>query len=217
MSGQQSGQSQQDGQSQQGMTGSTGMDFGSMQQGGTGMGDMSSGMGTQTEEETSNYAVATTNFVSIVPQDKLTISVTVDEMDILSVAVGQETDITLDAFPGQSFTGSVSSVDYNGTNSGGSTKYTVNITMDRGEDMLDGMNASVSIIVDNTEGILLVPVEALVEDESGVYVYTQYNEKKEVFGNKVEVTTGVSDGTYVEILSGLEEGSEYWYSSLDSL
>ena len=200
-------------------TGSTGMDFGSMQQGGTGMGDMSSGMGSQTEieEETSNYTVATTSFVSIVPQDKLTISVTVDEMDILSVVVGQETDITLDAFPGQSFTGSVSSVDYNGTNSGGSTKYTVNITMDRGADMLDGMNAAVSIIVDNTEEILLIPVDALVEDESGVYVYTQYNEKKEVFGNKVEVTTGVSDGTYVEILSGLEEGSEYWYSSLDSL
>ena len=204
----------QTGQSQQGQTGqSSGMQQGMT--GSTGMGDMSSGM--ETEEQTGNYAVATTSFVSIVPQDKLSISVTVDEMDILSVQVGQETDITLDAFPGQSFTGSVSSVDYNGTNSGGSTKYTVNITMDRGEDMLDGMNASVSIVVDSTEGILLVPVDALIEDESGVYVYTQYNEKKETFGNKVEVTTGVSDGTYVEILSGLEEGSEYWYSILDTM
>ena len=166
------------------------------------------------EEETSDYTVATTSFVSIVPQDKLTISVAVDEMDILSVVIGQETEITLDAFPGQSFTGRVSSVDYNGTNSGGSTKYAVHVTMERGEDMLDGMNAAVSILVDNTEEILLVPVEALVENESGVYVYTEYNEKKDILGNKVEVTTGVSDGTYVEILSGLEEGNEYWYSSI---
>lgn len=178
---------------------------------------VAAGTDVEVQEEVSNYAVSTTSFLSIVPQDKLTISVTVDEMDILSVTVGQETEITLDAFPGQSFPGSVSAVDYNGTNSGGSTKYSVNITMERGENMLDGMNASVSIIVDKTEGILLVPVESLVEDESGVYVYTQYNEKKESFGNKVEVTTGVSDGTYVEILSGLEEGAEYWYSSLDEI
>ena len=206
---------QQGGQNQQG---TTGMDFGSMT-GGTSMGDMSSGTETQpeVEENKSDYMVATTDFVSIVPQNILIISVTVDEMDILSIVTGQETEITLDAFPGQSFTGSVSSVDYNGTNSGGSTKYTVHVTMERGENMLDGMNAAVSILVDNTEDILLVPVEALIEDESGVYVYTEYNEKKESFGNKVEVTTGVSDGTYVEILSGLEEGSEYWYSSLDTV
>ena len=189
----------------------------SMQQSGTGMGNFSSGMGNQTETQDSSYAVTKTSFVSIVPKDKLTISVTVDEMDILSVAVGQETEITVDAFPGQSFTGSVSSVDYNGTNSGGSTKYTVQVMLDRGENMLDGMNAAVSIIVDRTEGVLLVPVESLVEDENGVYVYTQYDEKKELFKNPVEVTTGASDGTYVEILSGLEEGSEYWYSSLDKM
>ena len=191
--------------SQQGSYGSTGMDFGSGQQG-------SIGMDVQTGIEESNDALETKSVVSIVPQNKLSIAVTIDEMDILSVAVGQETEITLDAFPGQSFNGSVSSVDYNGTNSGGSTKYTVYITMDRGEDMLDGMNAAVSILVDKTEDILIVPVTALVEDESGVYVYTKYNEKKELFGEKVEVTTGVSDGLYVEILSGLEEGSEYWYS-----
>ncbi len=54
-----------------------------------------------------------------------------------------------------------------------------------------------------------------MEEESGVYVYTSYDEETETFGGLIEVTTGLSDGENVEILSGLSEGSEYWYSSLD--
>ena len=47
-----------------------------------------------------------------------------------------------------------------------------------------------------------------MEEESGVYVYTSYDEETETFGGLLEVTTGLSDGENVEILSGLSEGSE---------
>ncbi len=167
------------------------------------------------EEISSTYGVGETTLLSVTPQDNFTISITVDELDILSVEVGQEVLVTLDAFPGQSFAGEVTDIDLTGTNSGGNSKYTVEVTIDRGEDMLVGMNASVKITLDTSDEVLLIPEDALVEDGSTVYVYTTYDEETGELGGLTEVTTGVSDGENVEILSGLSEGSTYYYSILD--
>ena len=54
-----------------------------------------------------------------------------------------------------------------------------------------------------------------VEDETGTYVYTSYDEKTDTLGDLIAVTTGTSDGEYVEILTGLNEGTTYWYRILD--
>ncbi len=167
------------------------------------------------EEVSSTYSVSETTWLAITPQDTMTIEITVDEMDILSVELGQEAAITLDAFPGQSFTGTVTSIDESGTNSGGSSKYTAVITMDREDGMLAGMNASAVITLSMTEDVLLISEDALVEEDNTTYVYTTYDEETDTLGGLVEVTTGLSDGENVEITSGLEEGDTYCYSILD--
>ncbi|MCD7982435.1 MAG: HlyD family efflux transporter periplasmic adaptor subunit [Clostridiales bacterium] len=167
------------------------------------------------EEISSTYGVSETTWLSITPQDTMTLTITVDEMDILSIEVGQEATVTLDAFPGQSFDGEVTSIDESGTNSGGSSKYTAEVTISREEGMLAGMNASAVITLDTSEDVLIIPEAALVEQDNAVYVYTTYDESSDTFGGLTEVTTGVSDGENVEILSGLEEGGEYCYSYLD--
>lgn len=167
------------------------------------------------EEIEAQYGVEETTWLSITPQETMEITITVDELDILSLESGQEALVTLDAFPGQSFDGVVTSIDVSGTNSGGNSKYTAVVSITREEDMLAGMNASVVITLDTSEDVLLIPESALVEQDSKVYVYTSYDEKTDTFGDLVEVTTGISDGENVEILSGLSEGSEYWYSYLD--
>lgn len=169
------------------------------------------------EEISETYSVEETTWCYITPQDTMSITITVDELDILSLEVGQEATVTLDAFPGQSFVGVVESIDTSGTNSGGSSKYTAVITIEREEDMLAGMNASVKITLETEEDVLYILEDALVEDETGVYVYTSYDEETDTLGDPVEVTTGVSDGEYVEILSGLSEGDEYWYETLDTV
>ncbi|MCD8333714.1 MAG: efflux RND transporter periplasmic adaptor subunit, partial [Clostridiales bacterium] len=156
-----------------------------------------------------------TTLFSITPQDTMTLEITLDEMDILKVEVGQEAAITLDAFPGQSFTGTVTSIDKSGSNSGGSSKYTAVITMDREDDMLAGMNASAKITLSTTENVLVIPEAALVEEDGTTLVYTTYDEDTDTLSDPVEVSTGVSDGTNVEITSGLEEGDTYCYSILD--
>lgn len=175
----------------------------------------------ETEEVTteeaveSTYGITETTWLSVTPQDTMTITITVDEMDILSLEVGQTAQVTLSALPGQSFEGEVTAIDVSGTNSGGSTKYTAEITIAREEEMLAGMNSSVVITISTEEDVLTIPEAALVEEDGSVYVYTTYDEETDTLGGLTEVTTGVSDGENVEILSGLSEGGEYYYSYLD--
>ena len=169
----------------------------------------------QEAEIESDYGVSVDTWLSITPQNYMEITITVDELDILSLEKEQTAEVTLNAFPGQAFEGTVTSINVSGSNSGGSTKYTAVVQIPREENMLAGMNASVKITIDTKENVVFIPVEALVEQEGNTYVYTSYNEKKDLLGDLVEVTTGVSDGNVVEIISGLSEGSTYCYSYLD--
>ena len=179
--------------------------------------------GTTGEVSTTDEAVATTYSVSetvlcsITPQDYMTVEITVDELDILSVSVGQDVVVTLDAYAGQSFEGEVISVSLSPTNSGGNSKYTAVIRIEKTEDMLSGMNASVSITIDETDDILIIPAAAVFEEDGAYYVYTSFDEKSGEYSGAVEVTLGVSDGEYVEVTGGLSEGDEYYYSYLDTV
>lgn len=166
---------------------------------------------TQTEETSSKYEYGETTICSFIPNDTVEVEITVDELDIHSVKEGQKCTLTLDAFPSQSFTGTVNSVNQSGTNSGGNTKYTATVTMEKEENMLTGMNASVQIVLSTQNNVLVIPEAALVEQDGKVYVCTEYNKKKDELEKMVEVTTGLSDGENVQILAGLEEGQQIYY------
>jgi HlyD family secretion protein len=83
--------------------------------------------------------------------------------------------------------------------------------------MLGGMNASANITVEKREGILVLPAEALTEQDGKPAVYTAYDSREETLTNPVPVETGLSDGLQVEIESGLQEGDTVWYSYYDTL
>lgn len=187
---------------------------------GSGMGSGSMGAGGSASGSTAKepeYTVAETEILTVIPQDTMTITITVDELDILSLKVGQSAQVTLDAMPGKAFAGTVTEIGLEGSNAGGNSKYTATVTIRRGENMLPGMNASVSVILDTLEGALLVPVDALTEQDGKTYLYTAYDEKSDTFTGRTEVTTGLSDGQQVQILSGLAEGDSYCYRYLDTV
>ena len=174
--------------------------------------------GGETVEETEpDYTFEETVICSLSPNDVVEIPITVDELDIGLVKEGQKCTVTLDAFASQSFDAVIEDINYSGENEGGNTKYTVTVSMEKNEDMLLGMNASVTIAVSSVSNILTIPVEALVEQDGAVYVYTEYNEKKDELGGLVEVTTGISDGLNVQILSGLETEQNYYYRYADTI
>ena len=147
----------------------------------------------------------------------MTVTIQVDELDILSVREGLRADMTLDALEGQSFEGTVTGISRVGENLGGNTKYSVKITLPRQETMLPGMNASVKIVTSRSESVLTVPAAALAEDGGKTWVYLGYDSKKDVFTDKTEVQTGLSDGTLVEIRSGLSDGDTVYYRYADSV
>lgn len=161
---------------------------------------------------TNDYTVSDTTVCTLIPNSQVNISLTIDELDINHVALGQTVEVTLDAIQGQSFTGTVTGRGSTGTNNGGNTKYTVTVTMDKTEKMLLGMNASVVIPLETTENIPVIPEDAIVEENGHAYVYTAYDEKNDRLFGLTEIKTGLSDGTNVEITEGLTNGQKVYYS-----
>lgn len=142
------------------------------------------------------------------PDEKMTVTLTVDESDILSLALGQEAELTLSSLGDDPFRGTVTELDRTGV----SGSYTAVITLDKAGNMLPGMTASVSIRISGVENAVLIPIEALQQTRSRSYVYTSYDEETETFGGEVDVTVGLTGSTEVEILSGLEPGMTVYYT-----
>ena len=183
--------------------------------GGTAGADISGG--TQSAASAADYTMDETQLYTLTPYDTAEIAVTVDELDIGALAVGQSVGVTFDALPGQGVSGEISAIDPNGENGGGSTKYTVTVTVARSENMLTGMTATVRCALDEREDAVLIPAAALNEDADGTYVCTGYDRRRDELTDPVYVTTGLSDGEYVEILSGLTEGDTFYYRYADTI
>ena len=159
---------------------------------------------------TSQYSAYETAAFSIASDDKATVSINVDELDITSVKTGQTAKITLDAIEGEEFEGTITSVSSEASSGSSSAKYPVEITFDKTDDMRIGMTASASISIDEAKDAVLIPVDALQEKGGKTFVYT----KKDSDGNlsgEVEVETGLSNGNKVEITSGLKSGDTVYY------
>lgn len=163
------------------------------------------------------YSLETLTIASVTSQEEMTLEITVDEQDIARLHTGQEATITVDALTGQSFPATVTAVSNTGTNEGGSSKFTAKLTLSKTGDMLPGMNASAFLTLEIAENVLSIPAAALVEDGTRTVVYTACSEQDALLKNPVEVTTGVSDGDYVEILSGLAAGDSVYYAYYDTL
>ena len=177
----------------------------------TGMG----GMTTQVEND--RFPTTETTILSVTPQDTMTVEITVDELDILSVRAGQEAAVTLDALKGQAFTGTITRVNTTSSNEGGNSKYTAEVELPRTAYMLGGMNASVNITVEERENVLLIPSASLTELDGKPAVYTAWDSRSEELQNLTVIETGLSDGQQVQVLSGLSEGELVWYRYYDKL
>ncbi|MGN0362883.1 MAG: HlyD family efflux transporter periplasmic adaptor subunit [Bilifractor sp.] len=151
------------------------------------------------------------NAFSMVDDSTMTMSVSVDELDINEVSTGQDAEVTVDAIDGKTFTGTVQSVSNTASSSGnGSAKYTVTISISKEDGMKAGMTASATIVVDSSENVVTIPVNALQEKGSETYVYTSVDSDGNLSG-ETEVETGLSDGDTVEITSGLSDGDTVYY------
>lgn len=149
-----------------------------------------------------------TDLVTLAPDVSMSVTISVDEGDILSLALDQEADITVSSIGDEILEGVVTEIDK--TASDGT--YTAIITLDKVEGMLAGMTANVDVRIEGVDDAILIPAEALHQTSTGYYVYTTYDEETQEFGGKVDVVPGLSNSNSVEIKSGLEEGDVVYYS-----
>ena len=190
---------------------------GSVPSGGSGFGGMTGGMGGTTEPEFELYGLDMAAIAAVTPQDTMTVEITVDEQDINALTVGMTAQVKLDALGGEKYTAAITQIGNTGENSGGSSKYTVELTMERAENMLSGMTATATIVLSTAENVLTIPADALVEQGNQTVVYTGYDEETETLLDPVAVTVGCSDGEQAELLGGLAEGQTYYYAYYDTL
>ena len=177
---------------------------------GNATGESGNESGTSGSTATSQYSAYETAAFSIASNDKATVSINVDELDITSVKTGQTAKITLDAIEGEEYEGTITSVSSEASSGSSSAKYPVEITFDKTDDMRIGMTASASISIDEAKDAVLIPVDALQEKGGKTFVYTQKDSDGNLSG-EVEVETGLSNGNKVEITSGLGSGDTVYY------
>lgn len=137
------------------------------------------------------------------------------ERDMQKIKTGQTTDVYVDTYQNQKFTGIVDSI---GAVVGGSSRTaTVSVKLDNSEGLLlPGMFARIRVDLYKKKNALVLPTEALIKDDAGdTFVFVLDTETHTV--HKTKVTIAYSRSDYSEIGTGLTEGQTIVMTSLDSL
>jgi RND family efflux transporter MFP subunit len=144
--------------------------------------------------------------VTLADLSNLRVRAIVDETDITQVEIGQEASITFDALPGRRFSGQVLEVPLQGKLMQNILTYEVPVSLEGaiGETLKPGMTANLSIVVGRRENVLLAPAIAVKLGEDGSVVKVLDALQGSAF--ETRVVLGLSDGIYVEVKQGLNEG-----------
>ena len=154
---------------------------------------------------------------TILTTDKVA-TISLNEVDVAKVAVGDTATLTFDALPALSVNGVVSEVDTLGTVSSGVVTYAVKITfVSDAPEVKPGMSVNASIVYASKDSALVVPISAVKTKRGGSYVSTltktTFDTTKRFaqvvtaeVPTDVLVTTGIKSDKMIEITSGLQEG-----------
>lgn len=183
----------------------------------------------------------TTTMAEIYDLSELTFEMSIDELDIDKVEVGQKVKVVADAYEDQEFEGEVTNVSLLASNANGVTNYPVTVTIKDAGNLLPGMNVDGTIVLSESEDTLVIPADAL-QRGNVVYVKKENAEQSSEAAQTdeensagqgdqqisdavqertpegftaVTVEVGVINDDYVEILSGLSEGDEIYYEAAD--
>ena len=169
------------------------------------------GMVTDIYYESQDKITQTGTLLTYVKTDDYTISADVSEEDIAGVSIGDTVRVEFDAYPQETYSGTVISVMTTKTSDYAKTvSYPVNIRVEGNTDLLyGGMTAQITFVSEEAEDVLYVSRKAIVSQDGKTYVYVGNGEQKEL----KEVETGLENSTQTEIISGLSEGDTVYIQS----
>ena len=150
------------------------------------------------------------------------VDIPLNEVDVSKVKIGDKATLTFDAVDGLTLTGKVAAIDTVGTVTSGVVNYTVTISFDSTDPrVLPGMSTTASIITEVHPDVLTVPSSAVKSNNAGSYVLAflpaltnttpatgQIGVASATTPQQIPVTTGISDDTNTEIVSGLTAGQQ---------
>src|SRR3989339_512538 len=150
--------------------------------------------------------------------------ISLNEVDVAKVALGQKATLTFDAIDGLSITGEVADIDAIGTVSQGVVTYNVKIGFDTNDDRVKpGMSVSAAIIIEAKSDVIIVPNSAIKTNNDTSYVEilkasptgneisgagSANGVTSETLPTQAPVEIGIADDTNTEIISGLTVGDK---------
>ncbi|MDD5054828.1 MAG: HlyD family efflux transporter periplasmic adaptor subunit [Candidatus Peribacteraceae bacterium] len=142
-----------------------------------------------------------TEYLTIENPTTVVVTIPLDQVDVIKVRVGLPATVIFDAVPGQTFQGTISEIDPTPITTSGVVSYNVEVSLPSPEGLtiLSGMTTTVTVETSRKDNVLAIPSLAIR------YVGGRATAQKPD-GTTVSVSTGITDGRYTEIVTGLEEG-----------
>ncbi|MFN3683419.1 MAG: efflux RND transporter periplasmic adaptor subunit [Fimbriimonadaceae bacterium] len=160
-----------------------------------------------------------TPIVRIEDRKRMRVKLAINEIDVARLRLGMPAEVSVDALPGKTFQGRVSKISPSSTAMASASlgqapsageavvKYNVEVEISGSDPALkSGMSAKCTMVVLRKKGALRVPIEYVGKDEQGSFVMVA-GKQAGAKAEKRRVQTGASTGAFVEILSGVEEGT----------
>lgn len=161
------------------------------------------GIATAVQAEKGAMVAEGTALFTVADISSVKVSVNVSKNDLESLAEGQSAEVTI---AGKEYPGTVSKINRQATtNQSGTPVITAEITVSETDDNIYlGIEAGVVIHTASATDAVTIPAQALNTGKDGEFCYVVVDG----FVEKRDVTIGVNDGEYIEILEGVEEGEE---------
>ena len=154
----------------------------------------------------------TSHYVELQSLHTLTMTLNINESDINKVSVGDTVNITLTSLE-ETIQGNITTISEVGTYSSSGSYFPSTVTFINKCNIKIGMSATCEIVVESVSDAIAVPTSTIQTSDSGKYVIV-VNDDRTTTNTTVE--TGISDGDYTEIKSGITEGTKVQMQSSDS-
>ncbi len=144
--------------------------------------------------------------MDLIGAQSLQVEAYVPEVDVAKLAVGDESSMTFDALPNETFTGKVITIYPAETVINGVANYKIEVAFDKMDPRFkSGLTANLTIDTLKKENVLILPQYALIENDQGTFAEKMENGKPV----QVPVTLGIRDDNgNAEVLSGLQAGDQ---------
>ena len=162
------------------------------------------GVITSVELEAGDKISTGTSLVTLYDMDEVTMTVTVEEDDMTDISLGSAANVALTAYPEDLFTAKVTAIGDAVSDSSGNITYDVTVTLEGDvSGLFQSMTGDVTFVTEETADVLYVSRRAIITEDDKTYVKVKTADGSV---EKKEVTTGLSDGSNIEISGDIAEG-----------